>query len=29
MADGLSFERKVPGGLRQTNALSFYSLGKH
>ena len=27
MADGLSFERKVPGGLRQTNALSFYSLG--
>ena len=27
MADGLSFERKVPGGIRQTNALSFYSLG--
>ena len=27
MADGLSYGRKVPGGLRQTNALSFYSLG--
>ena len=27
MADGLLYGRKVPGGIRQTNALSFYSLG--
>ncbi len=27
MADGLPYGRKVPGGVRQTNALSFYSLG--
>ena len=27
MADGLLCGRKVPGGIRQTNALSFYSLG--
>ena len=27
MDDGLNCERDVPGSTRQTNALSFYSLG--
>ena len=27
MDDGLNCERDVPGNTRQTNALSFYSLG--